>query len=369
MAVKYPYNLDKKKRELAGRYSRARIAGYILNNFIITLAFLYAFTASGMNASLYSSMGLSGVAGIAVYGFAVLAMLSASNLPLRFYFTYVYEHKYGLSNFRIGGWAKDYLKGLAVSYAFILPAIIAFYLITPLGGWWIYAGAAYFFANAFSNFIYPVAVTPLFYKLRAYRDKVHRKKILDMLKRAGVGGIEGVYIADESRKSKKPNAMFSGFGKTKRIVLFDTLTRFFAKDEVETVIAHEVAHYVNKDITRFIILETAKMLAIFWAMDRIAAVYGISLTNAASLPFVFAVYLVIDFLLMPAVNWYSRRREHHADLFALRTAKKKKAQISAEKRLADMALSSVPHPLIEAWFYTHPNFMKRIEMCKKWKKS
>lgn len=182
----------------------------------------------------------------------------------------------------------------------------------------------------------------------------------------GVGGIEGVYIADESRKSKKPNAMFSGFGHTKRIILFDTLTKAFTKDEIETVIAHEVAHYVNKDIPRFILLETAKALVILFLIDRIASFYSISL-DITSLSFVLVAYTTMDFISLPFINSYSRHREYYADLFALKTARKKKAQISTEKRLADMALSHVPHPLIEMWFYSHPNFQKRIEMCEKHK--
>ncbi len=356
MAVKYPYKLDPKKRPVARRYSRARIAGYLLNNIGVTLVFLY----------ILLQAPLIGFTGIVEYAFIFLTLLFAAQLPLKFYFGYVYEHKYGLSNYRLKGWAVDYAKGMILAYVFTVPVITAFYLLTPLDKWWIYAGIGYFFANAFSNLIYPEVVTPFFYKLKPYRDRAHAKKILGMLRKAGVGGIKGIFVADESSKSKKPNAMFAGFGGTKRIVLFDTLLKAFTKDEVETVIAHEVGHYVNGDIHRFIILDTVKMFIMLLVIDRLAALYNIALT-IESLPFVMIAYVAMDFISMPFINSYSRHREHQADLFALNSAKKRKAQISTEKRLADMALGHVPHPLIEMWFYSHPNFAKRIKMCEEWR--
>jgi STE24 endopeptidase len=361
---KYPYKLDPKKRALAARYSRMRIAGYIANNLIVTIIFLYAFIASGFHAFLYDSLGLSGIPAMIAYAFVFLTLLFIAQLPLRFCLTYSYEHKYKLSNYSIGGWLRDYLKRALIAYLFMLPVITALYLLTPLRDWWVYAGIAYLIGNAFSNLIYPVIITPFFYKLSPYKNKMHQKRIISMLRDAGVNGIEGVYVADESSKSKKPNAMFAGFGGTKRIILFDNLLNAFTKDEVETVIAHEVAHYVNKDISRFILLETAKAFAILFIIDKLMSLYGISLLSVQSLPFVLLIYTVLDFLAMPFINSYSRHREYHADLFALRTAKKKKAQISTEKRLADMALSHVPHPIIEFWFYSHPNFEKRVKMCE-----
>ena len=357
MAVKYPYKLDPKKRPVARRYARARIAGYLLNNIAVTIAFLYVFLQVPLQ-------GFAGTGGIAAYAFIFLTLLFAAQLPLRFYLTYVYEHKYGLSNYRMRGWAMDYLKGIILAYVFTIPVITALYLLTPLNNWWIYAGIGYFFANAFSNLIYPEVVTPFFYKLKPYNDRKHVTKILLMMKSAGVGGIKGIFVADESSKSKKPNAMFAGFGGTKRIVLFDTLLRAFSKDEVETVIAHEIGHYVNRDVHRFIILDTVKMFIMLFVIDSLAAFYGVSLT-VQSLPFMMFVYVIMDFLAMPLINSYSRHREYKADLFALRACKKKTAQISTEKRLADMSLSHVPHPVIEMWFYSHPNFMKRIKMCEK----
>lgn len=366
MKARYPYTYDPKRRRLAGIYTKGRMISGILNGIGVPIVFYLAVYYSGFSLWIKQAAAGFGLLAVLVYGFVFLSMLALAQLPLRFYTGFVYEHKYGLSRHSVAGWTKDHLKSLLLMYLFTLPLIYGLYLILPLQHWWVYAAGAYFLLSVFLYTILPVFILPLFYKLKPYRNRAHLKKLMEMLKAAGLGGISGVYVANESSKSVKANALFSGLGNTKRIVLFDTLLRNFTKDEVETVIAHEAGHYVNKDIWRGVVLDT---LLVFPVLFLISA-FVKDLTDVASLPLIFLVYTLAGLLLTPLSNTYSRHREAQADLFALNACGKPEAQESSEKRLADISLGNHdPHPLVEFFFHSHPSTEKRVRMCREWKRA
>ncbi len=364
--IKYPYEFDKARRKKAKSYTRIRMINGIVNGILLPLVFYYAVLVSGFSVFL-KGFGFLG------YILAFLAASTAVQFPLRFYSTFVLEHRYGLSRQKIGGWAKDYAKGVFLSYVFFVPVIAGVYALMPVGAWWVYAGVAYIALTLFMNFIFPVVIFPFFYKLEPYRDARMKRKLIKM---AGEFGkrISTVLVAKESEKSVKANAMFAGIGATKRIVLFDNLLRYFRKDEVETVIGHELGHYVNKDTTRYLIIEAVKifpvLLIVDYALRSSVNSFGIaSMSDIASLPLFLLVYDLIDLALMPVLNAYSRHRESLADLFALKVSNKPNAQESTEKRLADLDLvDDKPNPIVEFILFSHPAPWRRIKMCREWKK-
>ncbi|MBI2232918.1 MAG: M48 family metallopeptidase [Candidatus Aenigmarchaeota archaeon] len=368
--IKYPYEYDPKKRKLAKIYSKGRLMSGIINGIIIPIIFFAFFYFSGLSASLRDIAMPTGSPAIVFYTFVFLTLIAIIQFPLRFYSSYTYEHKYGLSRYKLSGWFKDYSKSLMLFYLFTIPIIYGLFLLLPLQNWWIYAGVAYFFLSVFLSTILPVFILPLFYKLEPYRNKTHLKRLLSVIKSAGVTNVKGIYVANESAKSVKANALFSGLGKTKRIVLFDTLVNNFTPDEVETVIGHEAGHYIQKDIWRGIMIDTILIFPVLYIVSAILANYTSSVADIANIPLIFLAFRALDVILMPLTNAYSRHREAQADLFALETCRKPVAQASAEKRLVDTALGDhKPHPFVVFMLHTHPPAEKRVQMCIDWKRA
>ncbi len=365
--IKYPYEYSPKIRKIAKGYTKIRLINGILNGILVPLVFVYILLVTGLSARI------SGFSAVPIYVFVFLSLLEAVQFPLRFYSGYVLEHKHGLSNQNLRAWFKDYFKSLFLSYILTIPVITGLYYLLPLQQWWLYAGIAYFFLIVTMNYIFPVLVFPFFYKIEPYKDAKMKEKLIKMAARFHKR-IDNVFVAKESEKSNKANAMFVGIGKTKRIILFDTLLNSFTKDEVETVIGHELGHYVNRDDLRFIAIDALRIFPVLLLIDFVLkssiGSFGITaMDDIASLPLFVLIYYVIDLLLSPLVNTYSRHRETKADLFGLEVCKKPEAQISTEKRLADTALADdSPNPLVEFFLFSHPAPAKRIKMVEDWEK-
>jgi STE24 endopeptidase len=182
-------------------------------------------------------------------------------------------------------------------------------------------------------------------------------------------------VADESKKSVRANAFFSGIGKSKVIVLFDTLLSNFTRREIVTVVAHELGHYVNKDIWKEAALSGLLALPPFYIADYVlrhgAEGLGLSgIADPAGIPLILGVIIMVNFILQPVSNGISRVTERKADEFALRAADDSDAQASAERRLADLSLGvDKPSRFVELFFYTHPSSARRVKLAEDWKKT
>ncbi|MBI4018825.1 MAG: M48 family metallopeptidase [Candidatus Aenigmarchaeota archaeon] len=371
--MKYPYSFDPKKRRTAKIYTMTKIMNGLINGFAVPVVFLTAFLYFGGSNYLASIMP-EGWLAVPLYTIFFLIILSLVHLPLRFYSSFVYEHKHSLSTQTLGGWAKDYAKSSFLSYAFSLVAITGvYYLMSSYELWWLWAGMIYIAMVAVLEYLSPIFILPLFYKLQPLKDKKYKNKILKICRNLGAKGINSVLIANESQRSVKANALFTGFGNTKRIVLFDTLMNNFTKDEIDTVIGHEVGHYLNHDILKGFLLEAIAIFPVLYLTDIIlkifAPVLGFDPYSIASLPLFMLTYTLINFVLMPFSSFFSRRMETDADLFALNHIRKPVAQISTEKRLADNALHDHEPPRwAELLMYSHPAAGRRIKLAEDWMK-
>ncbi len=373
--IKYPYEFDKEIREKAKHYSKGRLFNRIFSGILMPLVILSALLLSGTHIAIKTfSASISSFFVVQIYTIVLLVILNIIEFPANFYYSYIREHKFGLSNYKLGGWFKDFFKGIFLEYLISLITITAlYYLLTNFALWWAYSAVIFTIFVLFFHYIFPIVVFPFFYKVKPYTDKKQKASLLEMVHAAGAPEIKNVVLALESEKSKKANAMFAGLGNTKQIVLFDTLTNSFTPAEVETVVAHELGHYVNKDILRGTFLSAILSFPAFYIVDFSIKAFSntfslSSISDIAGLPFFMLTYTIVEIVLTPLENWYSRKVEAEADFFGLEKAKKPDAQISTDKRLADMNLSETePHPLVEWYFYDHPAIMKRIEMSKQWK--
>jgi len=376
MTVKYPYEYDPKKRKIAKIYTKTKIINSIFNSMLLPIVFFIVLLYSGFSVAISDfSHAFGGVFYVPVYIVIFLTLLMVVQLPLSFYSGFVYEHKYGLSNQDVFAWLKDFFKELALMYVISVPILTGLYVLigmTPL--WYVYAAVLYIVITVFFDYIYPIVIFPIFYKTKPFENEGMRKRIFDILDKMGVKNIKRLDVACESEKSNKANACFAGIGGSKRVILFDTLVDGFTADEVETVVAHELGHYVHKDIMRFTVIESLKIIPVFLVIiavfERYSSMFGIGgVSDIAGLPLLLLVSSGIELVLMGPMMAYSRKREKAADIFALEATGKVDAQVSCEKRLSDMNLSDDSvHPLVEYFLFSHPCTKKRIEYTRKWER-
>ncbi len=353
MSKKY-YEYDSKKRKLAKTYSKVHLLAGILNNLVVPIVSLYILHLSGVFSHIQNYI-------VAVFFLA--SMIFLLQLPLSFYIGYVYEHKHKLSTQNKASWIVDYSKYFMISFVVLLMMVTGLYSLAYLPYWWVFAAGAYFIFELMMDYVFPLVIIPLFYNLKPYKSRYteNLRKICESMK------IDKIWVADESKRSVKANAFIAGLGNTKKIVIFDTLLSNFTKDEVETVIGHEIGHHVNKDILKSILMKSVIMVPLLFAVNQIVLISGNNISSIAALPIVLLSYTLLDFLVEPIMNVYSRRCEMQADLFALKTIGKPDAQISCEKRFCDLGLDDdKPNRIIEFFFHSHPSSVKRINMCKEW---
>jgi len=310
---------------------------------------------------------------VAAYGVVFGGIYYLIDLPLSYYEGFVLPHRFGLSNQDLRGWISDQIKsGLIIAGmgGLILEIIYAVLRAFP-NTWWLWvAGILLVFSVLLAN-LAPVLLFPIFYKFvpLSEEDSGLVERLMRLAERANTH-VQGVFKFDMSRRTKAANAALTGLGRTRRIILGDTLLNEFTPDEIETVLAHELGHLVNKDIPVGILVQSAitlvglylASLGLLWG----AQVFGFSgPSDIAALPVLLLVMGLYGLVTMPLTNAYSRWRERRADQYALRMTGNPEAFASAMTRLANQNLSDAdPEPWVEALLYSHPALGKRIAMAK-----
>lgn len=288
-------------------------------------------------------------------------------LPLQYYSGFYLEHKYNLSNQTLWRWIWEGLKGLLVSIPIVTPLILAFfYCLRTFGSlWWLPVGSLLFVVSVVLARLGPRLIFPLFYKFQPLPEGELKSKILGLCRSVGMP-VQGVFVFDMSKNTKKANAAFAGIGKSKRIILGDTLVANFRDEEIESVFAHELGHYKLRHIMVMMALGT---LNSFLGLYLTAVVYHSSLSwfgftsvdQIAALPLL-AVWLgVYSLVTSPLTNIVSRSHERAADKFAIRLTGNAEVFGNALRKLAAINLADVsPHPMVEFLFHSHPSIQKRI---------
>jgi STE24 endopeptidase len=303
--------------------------------------------------------------------FGVLAALGQlSSIPFDLYHTFVLEKKYGFSTTTWRLWLTDLLKTMiiaAILMVFLVSALMAFILYLP-ASWWFWAWLFFTLFEIGLLWIYPVVIAPLFNKYEPVRDEALKEKIIAMLAKAGLKA-GGIYQVDEGKRSKHTNAYFTGIGKTKRIVLFDTLLASHSSDEILSVLAHEIGHWKKKHILKQLVFMIAASLAVLYCVYYIVGTPV--LYKAFNLPgtpvyaglfLVSAYFSCLGFFVSPVGAAVMRRFEREADRMAVELTGTSQHMISALTRLAKDNLANLhPHPLYVWFYYSHPPLLERIE--------
>jgi STE24 endopeptidase len=291
------------------------------------------------------------------------ALLSSGLTWLRGYWL---PRRYGLLHQTLRGWLGDRLKAALLGGVLALGAVELIYgLIDATALWWLIAAGVFLVIQIALAVIFPIWLLPFFYRLTPLADAALGERLLGLAERAGVPAI-GVWVADQSRKSRTANAALAGLGRTRRIILFDTLVSEFTPDEVQAVLAHELAHHVHRDTWRALGVQAVLTIVTLGAVDRLLDVGGTawglsSRADPAGLPWLALVVLLLGLLAAPLANGFSRRIERQADDFALSLTADARAFVAAMERLAALNLAERrPHPVKEILLHSHPSIDRRI---------
>ena len=297
---------------------------------------------------------------------------SILSFPISYYTGFFLEHKYNLSNQTFWKWILENLKGLLVSLVIGIPILLTFYFSLNYFGtiWWLPFAIIMFFISVVLSQIFPVLIFPIFYKVTPIEDENLRERITNLAKKAKLK-VENVYKFNMSKNTKKANAAFTGLGKTKRIILGDTLLSNYSIEEIETVIAHELGHYKKKHIVKNILIGTASS---FLTLFIIAFLYQNSLSwfgfesikQVSALPLLALWSMLIGIIQSPLGNILSRKFEYEADEYAVIETKNPLAFKNTLEKLTDQNLGDKdPHPFVEWFFYSHPSIKNRINAIHK----
>jgi len=367
---------SQERYELSQRYLRENtrfenISGTFL--LIITLVFWFAGGFEWVNQIAIKLSGNFYIRALIFIG--ILSGLSGIlSLPFSIYETFVIEEKYGFNKTTPKIFITDLLKSTALSILLGVPLLLlVLYVFKEVGSIaWLYAWIAFIIISLIIQYIYPTLIMPIFNKITPLEDAELKEKIMNYARQVNFP-IKNVYVMDASKRSSKSNAFFTGFGKNKRIVLFDTLIANHTPDEILTILAHEVGHYKKHHIIQGAIISYAEsgimlyLLSLFIDTKGLYdAFYMTEQPIYAGILFFGMLFSAIELILSIFFNMLSRKNEREADKFAIQTTKMTEAFVSGLKKLSEKNLSNLtPHPFYVFLHYSHPPTLERIEYVKR----
>ncbi|HEU0189525.1 MAG TPA: M48 family metallopeptidase [Gallionella sp.] len=340
---------------------------------LFTLAGGIQFIANICNAALnntgFSSPLIQGMATIV----AVLLLSSLLEAPFSIYRTFVIEARFGFNKMTFALYLLDTLKGLLLGAILGLPLLFGvLWLMERMGGyWWLYVWLVWVVFNLLILFIYPSFIAPLFNKFTPMQDEAMKARIEALLGKCGFTA-QGLFVMDGSKRSSHGNAYFTGFGKTKRIVFFDTLLERLSGNEIEAVLAHELGHFKRRHVMKRIVATFIISLGFLWVLGQLMQTtwfyqgLGVSAPissgsgTALALLLFFMILPIFSFLLHPLSSAYSRKHEFEADAYAAKQTDAADMVNALVKLYQDNASTLTPDPLYSAFYDSHPPAMVRI---------
>ena len=305
--------------------------------------------------------------GLALIG-SVALMMMMIELPLSYYRTFVIEERFGFNKVTPALFWVDQAKGALLGIALGAPLVATvLWLMERMGEWWwLYAWVTWMGFNILMLAIYPTWIAPLFNKFSPLTDEAMKSRVEQLLDRCGFK-VKGLLVMDGSRRSSHGNAYFTGFGKTKRIVFFDTLLSRLEPGEVEAVLAHELGHFKLRHVIKRIVWLFAASLAFLGTLGFLLdkpwfyQELGVQSPSTAMALILFSIVVpVFTFVFQPLGAMYSRKHEFEADAFAARYTPARDLVTALVKLYKDNASTLTPDPLHSAFYDSHPPAMMRI---------
>lgn len=343
---------------------------------IMVAALLAAFLFSGASAMLANGLAArfgdnlwyatnAVYTAITVFGFAACMFL------LSYYSDHVLERHYELSNETFGEWFSDFLKSLLIDIALatVLFSVVYALLRWIPEWWWLCATLFYILFGVVLSTLMPVVIMPMFHKFEPLEEGDLTQAVHEMMEEAGIK-VVGVFKWGLEAKTNTANAAFTGIGRTRRIILGDTLLSGYSQEEILAILAHEVGHYKNRDVVRLMFTGSVLALIGFYishlCLTQLSGLLGFSsIYDIGTAPlFIFSLF-VFSLISMPFANMHSRHREFAADAYAIDKMGSPDALVSAFEKLADQNLSNKePAAWIEFLMHSHPSIARRIERAR-----
>ncbi len=304
----------------------------------------------------------------ALFLVGTMMVLSIPGLPLEWWAQFRLEEKFGFNKSTLGLWITDHIKsailGLAIGFPIMWALLALVGWVGPL--WWIWGFALLFGFQLAMMVLYPKLIMPLFNKLTPLPEGEARARLMALADRTGFQA-QTIDVIDGSKRSGHSNAFFSGFGRFRRIVLYDTLMAQLGQDEVEAVLAHEIGHYkrghIPQRLVTMALLQLAAFAAIAWLTNAawFNAAFGLPAGVLAPTFLLFALLGgLLTFWFSPISNWVSRKHEYEADAFARNAMGGPAPLVAALRKMSQKNLSNLtPHPLYSTFHYSHPTLVER----------
>ena len=367
---------DAEKYQTSQRYLKENTRFGLITDTVFTPLTIAFILLGGFNYvdTLARSFNFGPIPTGLIFSGILLLASQLLHIPFSVYGTFVIEEKYGFNRTTVKTFILDILKGwllTALIGGIVFSVILWFF--EKAGTWaWLYCWGAVTAIQLFLTFIAPVVIMPLFNKFIPLEDG-ELKSVIEAYARAQAFKMKGVFKMDASRRSTKSNAYFTGFGRFRRIVLFDTLIAKHTVDELVSVLAHEMGHYRKKHILTSILISIATTGLMFCILSLFINNTGLFAAFRMEHPSVYASLLFFGFLYTPiemvlsiAGTMLSRKHEYEADAYSVTTYRKPEAMITALKKLSVDNLSNLtPHPLKVFLSYSHPPVLERIQAIRK----
>lgn len=362
--------IDLPAHRKAAEYSLA-LAGLNRWDIVVDVLIVLVLTFGGgldVLDQLWKNAGLTPLLHGTAVLLSTLVLLSAITLPFSLYRTFGIEARFGFNRMTPGLFVADLLKGLALLLVLGAPLVfVILFLMQRAGGlWWLYAWLVWISVMLLATWAWPTLLAPLFNKFTPLADAALKQRTEALLERCGFSS-QGIFVMDGSRRSVHGNAYFTGLGRNKRIVFFDTLIERLNGAEVEAVLAHELGHFRLHHVRRRLILTLALGLAGFALLGVLAAwpdfyrALGVTQPSGHVALLLFMLALPsFTFFITPLSAWWSRKHEFEADEFASRFADAGELAQALVKLYRDNASSLTPDPLHSAFYDSHPPALIRI---------
>jgi STE24 endopeptidase len=328
------------------------------------IQFIAGMVSAELNNGWFSTPITQGMTTLVV----VLVLYSLLEAPFNIYRTFVIEARFGFNKMTFKLYLLDALKGMMIGAVLGLPLLFGvLWLMERMGEyWWLYVWLVWVVFNLLILFIYPSFIAPLFNKFTLLQDEAMKARIGGLLNKCGFTA-QGLFVMDGSKRSAHGNAYFTGFGKTKRIVFFDTLLKRLSISEVEAVLAHELGHFKRRHVVKRIVATFALSLAFLWLLGLLMQTawfyqgLGVATPSTAlALLLFFMILPVFSFLLAPIMSAYSRKHEFEADAYAAKQTDATDLVNALVKMYQDNAATLTPDPLYSRFYDSHPPAMARI---------
>ncbi|RDU65178.1 M48 family metallopeptidase [Helicobacter sp. MIT 14-3879] len=292
-----------------------------------------------------------------------LAINTILNLPLESYKTLIIDKSFGFSKINIKLYIIDFIKSFAMLIIFgglICAGLI--YLIDNILNWWIYGFILMLFIVLLANLIYPTIIAPLFNKFTPLNDEELKNSIANLMNKVGFKA-NGIFIMDASKRDGRLNAYFGGLGKSKRVVLFDTLLSKVSHNELLAILGHELAHFKHKDLIKNIFIIGFVLFVLFFIAGNLPKALFENIPNNASMKICILILIssLISFYFMPLINYFSRKAEYKADEFGSNLTNKTDLGNALVKLINENKAFPYSHKVFTFFYMSHPPLLDRLK--------